>query len=109
MVWYIKSKRNPLGDIKKWKAQLCAGGHRSIESVDYWSIYSHVVSWSTVRLMLVFAMINDWHMRSIDFVMAYPQAPTKTDILMKPPKVPPNFCIPDLPSFTDHFTKFTSF
>ena len=24
---------------------------------------------------------------------------------MKPPKVPPNFCIPDLPSFTDRFTK----
>ena len=35
MVWYMKIKRNPLGDIAKWKAQLCAGGHWFIKSVDY--------------------------------------------------------------------------
>ena len=29
-----------------------------------------------------------------------------SDIFMKPPKVPHNFCIPGLPSFTDRFTKF---
>ena len=55
--------------------------------------------------MLVFAMINNWHMRSVDFVMAYPQAQINTDIFMEPPKAPPNFCIPDLTSFTDSFTK----
>lgn len=37
-------------------------------------------------------------MESIDFVLAYPQAPIKTDIYMKPPKVPPDFVIPDLPN-----------
>ena len=56
MVWSMKRKRNPLGDITRWKAQLCAGDHLSIESVDYWSTYSHVVSWSTVRLMIVFSV-----------------------------------------------------
>ena len=61
MVWYMKRKQNPLGDITKRKARLCAGGHQSIEYVDYWSTYSPVVSWSTVLLMLVFAMINNWH------------------------------------------------
>ena len=101
----MKRKRNPIGDITKWKARLCAGGRWSIESVDYWSTYSPVVSWSTVRLIIVFATINNWHMRSINFIMAYPQAPINTDIFMKPPKVPPNFCIPDLPSFTDLFAK----
>ena len=101
----MKRKRNPLGDITKWKARLCARGHRSIESVDYWSTYSPVVSWSTVRLIRVFAMINNWHMRSVDFVMAYPQATINKDIFVNPPKVPSNFCIPDLPLFTDCFTK----
>jgi hypothetical protein len=29
MVWSKKRKRNPIGDItSKWKARLCAGGHR---------------------------------------------------------------------------------
>lgn len=105
MVWSMKRKRDPLGFIIKYKARLCAGGHKSIESVDYWSTYSPVVSWGTVRLMLVLAIVNNWHMQSIDFVLAFPQAPVKTDIFMKPPKVPHNFLIPDLPRFTDRFNK----
>ena len=56
MVWSMKRKRNPLGDIVKWKARLCAGGHRSIESIDHWATYSPIISWSTVRLMIVFAI-----------------------------------------------------
>jgi hypothetical protein len=105
MVWAMKRKRNPLGDIIKWKARLCAGGHRSIENIDYWSTYSPVVSWSTVRLMIVFALLNDWHMESIDFILAYPQAPVKTDIYMRPPRVPPDFIIPDLPTLSDRLTQ----
>lgn len=42
-------------------------------------------------------------MESIDFVLAYPQAPIKTDIYMKPPKGPSDFSIPDLPTFSDCF------
>ena len=105
MVWSMKRKRNPVGEITKWKARLCAGGHRSIQFVDYWSTYSPVVSWSAVRLVMVIALINNWHMRSIDFVLAFPQANIKTDIYMQPPKVPPDFKIPDLPSFSDRFLK----
>ena len=74
MVWFMKWKCIPLRDIVKWKARLCAGGHRSIESIDYWATYSPVASWSTVRLMIDFAILNDWHMESIDFVLAFPQA-----------------------------------
>jgi hypothetical protein len=93
MVWSMKCKRDPAGKIIKWKARLCAGGHRSIENVDYWGTYSPVVSWSTVRLAIIFALINNWHIKSIDFVLAYPQAPVKTDIYMLPPRVPPDFII----------------
>jgi len=103
MVWSMKRKRNPVGDIVKWKARLCAGGHKSIEGIDYWDTYSPVVSWSTVRLLVTSALIKGWHMESIDFVLAFPQAPVKTDIFMKPPKVPRDFVIPDLPNFTDRF------
>ena len=105
MVWAMKRKRDPLGNVIKWKARLCAGGHKSLEAVDYWNTYSPVVSWSTVRLIITLALINDWHMESIDFVMAYPQAPIKTDIHMFPPKVPKDFTIPDLPGPMDRYTK----
>jgi hypothetical protein len=105
MVWSMKRKRKPIGEITKWKARLCAGGHRSLLHIDYWLTYSPVVSWNTVRLVIVTALLNDWHMQSIDFVLAFPQAPIKTDIYMKPPKVPAKFDIPDLPSLSDRFTK----
>ena len=105
MVWSMKRKRNPIGEITKWKARLCAGGHKSIEFLDYWNTYSPVVSWNTVRLLIVIALLNDWHMQSIDFVLAFPQAPVKTDIYMQPPKVPYNFTIPDLPNKHDRVTK----
>ena len=101
LVWSMKRKSNPVGEIIKWKARLCAGGHKSIDQVDYWGTYSPVVSWSSVRLMLVIAMINNWHMQSIDFVLAFPQAPVKTDIYLTPPRVPPNFTIADLPKKQD--------
>ena len=104
MVCSMKRKRNPLGEITEWMARLCAGGHKSIENVNYWATYSPVVSWSTVRLILVLALINNWTMRSIDFVMAFPQADTKTDLYMKPPTVPSNFVIPYLPKLMDRFT-----
>ena len=104
MVWSMKRKRDPIGFVIKWKARLCAGGHKSKEFIDYWQTYSPVVSWNTVRLLIVLALINNWYMQSIDFVLAFPQAPVKTDIYMKPPKVPPNFVIPDLPKPQDRYT-----
>ena len=45
-------------------------------------------------------------MESIDFALAFPQAPIKTDIYMRPPKVPPGFFIPDFPAFSDRFLSF---
>ena len=71
MVWSIKRKLNLLGEITKWEARLCTGGHKSIENVDYWETNPPVVSWSTVRLILVLALINNWTMRSINFVVAF--------------------------------------
>ena len=81
------------------------GVHRSVEFIDYWDTYSPVVSWQTIRLIFVIALVNNWHIHSIDFVLAYPQADIKTDIYMQPPKVPSQFPIPDLPHKYDRFTK----
>ena len=37
--------------------------------------------------------------------MAFPQAKVKTDIFMRPPTVPADFIIPDIPVYTDRFTQ----
>ena len=105
MVWSFKRKRNPIGEIVKYKARLCAGGHKQIHGVDFWSTYSPVVSWTSVRLMLILALLQGWHINSIDFVLAFPQAPVQRDTFMSPPRVPNDFKIPDLPNPADRSTK----
>jgi hypothetical protein len=57
------------------------------------------------HVMVVMALLNGWHMRSIDFVLAFPQDPVKTDIYMNPPRVPNGFDIPDLPTLSDKLSK----
>ena len=66
--------------------------------MDYFNTYSPLVSWNTDILVLGMALINDCHMKFIDFVLAFPQAPVKTDIYIKPPKVPKDF---KNPKFTE--------
>ena len=33
-----------------------------------------VVTWTAIRFLLTASLINDWHTRQIDFVLAHPQA-----------------------------------
>ena len=39
----------------------------------YTDTYSPVVSWFSVRLLLILAKLNGWHTRQINFILAYPQ------------------------------------
>ena len=86
MVWMLRRNRDPAGGILKWKAHLCAGGHPQVYGDTYWSTFAPVVSWTTVHCIFVLALLLGWHMRSIDFIMAYTQAKVKTDIYMTLPK-----------------------
>jgi len=48
MVWSMKRKRDPTGEIIKWKARLCAHGGMQVYGDTFWDTYSPVVSWTTV-------------------------------------------------------------
>ena len=85
MVWTLQHKQDPAGEILKWKAHLCARGHRQVFGDTYWTIFAPVVSWMTVRCAFIMALLLGWHMRSIDIVMAYTQADVKTDIFTQLP------------------------
>ena len=85
-VWSFKRKRNPMGDIVKYKARLCCHGGQTIKGVHYDETFSPVVGWSTIRLMLTMSVIHGWHARQIEFVLAFPQAKMRTDIYMHLPE-----------------------
>ena len=73
-VWSMKRKCNPLGEITKYKARLCAHGGQTIQGLHYQNTYAPVVTWTTIRFLLTLSLINNWHTRQIDFILAYPQA-----------------------------------
>ena len=45
-----------------------------------------MVSWSSIRLLLILAAVHGWHMIQLDYVFAYPQAPVEREIYMETPQ-----------------------
>lgn len=84
-IWSFKRKRFPDGRIMKYKARLCAHGGMQQWGVDYWETYAPVVNWLCVRALLILSVIHGYHSRSIDFVLAFPQAKLEEDVFMEFP------------------------
>lgn len=86
-VWSFKRKRFPDGKINKHKARLCAHGGMQTWGKSYWETYAPVVDWISIRIILVVALMYDMPMKSMDFVLAFPQAEldSSTPIYVKPP------------------------
>ena len=84
-IWSFKRKRLPSGELLKHKARLCAHGGMQKWGENYWETYSPVVNMLTVRLLLIICKIHKLHSKSIDFVLAFPQADLEEDIWMEIP------------------------
>ena len=73
-------------EVYKWKAHLNVHGGKQKYGVDYWDTYSPVVQWTTTRLFLILSVLRGWNCRQLDFVVAYPQAPSDVETNMEFPK-----------------------
>ena len=84
-IWSFKRKRAPDGTYLKHKARLCAHSGMQQYGEHYWDTYSLVMQMMTVRLLLVLSLILDLHSRSIDFTLAYTQAPIDVETYIEIP------------------------
>ena len=75
-VWAMKRKRRiDTREVYKWKARLNIHGGKQEYGVHYWETYAPaVVQWTSIRMCLVLSVLQGWHTRQLDFVLAYPQA-----------------------------------
>jgi len=73
-------------EVYKWKAHLNIDGSRQVKGQDYWDTYAPVATWVSICLILAKAIIQGWHSKQIDFVMAYTQAPVERDMYIEVPK-----------------------
>ena len=86
-VWQMKRKRDiKTRRIKKYKARLNIDGSRMRPGIHYDQTYAPVVSWNSIRTLLVMSALHKWHTRQIDYVLAFPQAPVEREIWMEIPK-----------------------
>jgi hypothetical protein len=86
-VWAMKRKRRiATREVYKWKARLNIHGGKQEKGINYWETYSPMVTWNSIRTFLILAILNNWHTRQIDFVLAYPQADVECDMYMEIPR-----------------------
>jgi hypothetical protein len=91
-IWSFKRKRYPDGTLNKHKARLCAHGGMQTWGQNYWETYAPVVNWASVRILLAVAKIHGLSSKSIDFVLAFPQADLEVPVFME---LPLGFDAPD--------------
>ena len=86
-IWSMKRKRDiTTRKVFKWKARLNIHGGQQEYGVNYFETYSPVVNWFSVRTLLAMALLNKWHSRQINFVLAYPQADIEYNKYMSLPR-----------------------
>jgi hypothetical protein len=74
-IWSYPQKRSPVGTILKHKARLCVDGSQQLQGRDFWETYAPVISWSSIRLMLLLTSVHNLHSCQVDYTQAFPQAP----------------------------------
>jgi hypothetical protein len=84
-LWSFKCKRYSDGSLNKHKARLCTHGGQQTWGQDYWDTYAPVVMWESVQMLLIVAKIHKLKSKSIDFVLAFPQADLDVPVYMELP------------------------
>jgi Reverse transcriptase (RNA-dependent DNA polymerase) len=80
-VWAMRRKRRLTdGKIHKWKARLNVDGSKQIKGINFWETYAPVAQWISIRLILCMAAVNQWPVKTFDFVQAFPQAPSESEL-----------------------------
>ena len=52
-IWAFRCKLFPDGMVRKLKARFCVRGDQKVEGIGYFEIFAPVVSWTTVRVLLI--------------------------------------------------------
>ena len=83
--WAFRIKRFPTGLVKKLKARICVMGNRQTD-VDPFECYAPVVSWATVRSMLILSVLLGLESVQVDYTSAFCQAKVNEDIYVSQPR-----------------------
>jgi hypothetical protein len=67
-VWAMHRKRQiATQEVYKWKVRLNIHGGKQEHGINYWQTYTPVISWTTICLYLILALINSWKTPQLGF------------------------------------------
>eukprot|EP00171_Calliarthron_tuberculosum_P019463 IDg19463t1 len=67
----LRIKRNELGHPIRFKARIVVGGNHQVKGKDFESVYSPVVSFTTVLIVLALAEQYSWETMQVDLTLAF--------------------------------------
>ena len=83
-VWPVKRKRRiPKREVYKWKARLAVDESQQKHGINYWETYAPMVSWPSICFFLIMALLKQWHICQLDFILADTQAEVEIDLYME--------------------------
>jgi hypothetical protein len=78
--WAFKCKRYPDGTINKLKSRFCVRGDKQVKGVDFCDMFTPVVNWTTVRLMLlILSIVLGLSTHQVNYTAAFVHAPIDKD------------------------------
>jgi hypothetical protein len=81
--WVFRRKRSPDGTIKKFKGRYCVRGDLQEGNFE---TFAPVVSWSTIRTILLLSLVLEWKLICVDFSNAFVQAALKDPVWIHMPR-----------------------
>ena len=83
--WAFRCKRYPDRRVRKLKARFCVRGDTQIEGIDYFDTDAPVVSWITVRLLLILSIVLNLHTMQVDYTAAFLHDDLEEEIFVEMP------------------------
>jgi hypothetical protein len=72
--WVFELKRDPDGNIARYKARLMARGFTQEHGVDYHETFAPIVRVISIRVVLALAAFHDWEVDRLDVVTTFLEA-----------------------------------
>jgi len=79
--WVYKAKGNTQGEVERYKARLVAKGFSQIFGQDYDEIFTPVVRYDSLRLLLALSACKGWRPRQLDVKTAFPYGILKEEVI----------------------------